>query len=186
MEKKSLKNLSKETLKVLSEYTDELLKWNRVYSFTSLKDRDSIFKKLIIPSIAVEKFLKEGAVVLDFGSGVGIPGIPLKIVRPDLKIFLVERSKKKLAFLRFIRAKLGLSSVEIVEKDLRGNEEEFLERFDGVVSRASGNPPAVFEKLHSLLRKGGIFIGYSKKKGPFTHTVELPEDTLYLWIKRKL
>lgn len=110
-------------------YLGQLKEWNRTTNLTSIVKDEEIVVKHFIDSIAAvnaESFT-QGSLIFDIGSGAGFPGIPLKIIRPDLRFVLVEPSKKKSSFLRYIVGLLKLEHVDIFE----GSLESFVEVFDG-------------------------------------------------------
>jgi len=92
-------------------YCKEVLRFRKVLNLTSVKDLDVFYKTFIKPSIALEKWVEEGAVVLDVGSGMGIPGLPLLIHRTDIQGVLVERRKKRTEFIRHIIRTMKLKAV---------------------------------------------------------------------------
>jgi 16S rRNA (guanine527-N7)-methyltransferase len=102
-------------------YLHELQKWNKTINLTAITDPREIIIKHFIDSIAalVATVFPQGAVILDVGAGAGFPGIPLKIVRDDLKLVLVEPSQKKCSFLRFITGLLQLDRTTTYEATIR-------------------------------------------------------------------
>ena len=103
----------------------------------SRKDESRIFTRHFLQSVGLVKSVsfKENARVMDLGSGAGFPGIPIKLIRPDLHLVLVESKKRKVIFLKYIVKQLGLSSIDVV----RGRVEEVcfkLKRFDYILSRS--------------------------------------------------
>lgn len=103
----------------LEQYRDELLRWNRQFNLTAITDKVEITHKHFLDSLGVlgHIALKRGDTVIDIGTGAGFPGIVLKIYVPDIRLTLVEASKKKGSFLRFLIAKLNLhqkADVEVV------------------------------------------------------------------------
>ncbi|MEK7314264.1 MAG: 16S rRNA (guanine(527)-N(7))-methyltransferase RsmG, partial [Deltaproteobacteria bacterium] len=85
-------------------YLEELKKWNEKINLTSLRSDRDITVKHFLDSLTVARFLKDNNVssLLDIGSGGGFPGIPLKIVMPELKVTLLEAIEKKVNFLKHI------------------------------------------------------------------------------------
>ena len=92
------------------EYCDEVLRFRKVLNLTSVKDINIFYKTFILPSIELSRWIEDGAVVLDIGSGMGVPGIPLLIHRNDITGVLVERRKKRTEFIRHIIRKLKLNA----------------------------------------------------------------------------
>ena len=92
-------------------YCDEVMKFRRVLNLTSVKDSDLFHKTFIKPSVSLSKWIKDSDVVLDIGSGMGVPGIPLLIHSENIKGILVERRKKRTEFIRHVIRKLKLNAV---------------------------------------------------------------------------
>ncbi len=91
-------------------YCDEVMKFRKVLNLTSIKDPALFYKTFIQPSVALSKWIDDKAVVLDIGSGMGVPGIPLLIHNKNIKGVLVERRKKRTEFIRHIIRKLRLNA----------------------------------------------------------------------------
>jgi 16S rRNA (guanine527-N7)-methyltransferase len=92
------------------QYRDELLRWNARMNLTAITDKDEIIHKHFLDSLSVLEHitLKKGDTVIDIGTGAGFPGIVLKIYVPDIRLTLVEASKKKGSFLKFLIQQLNL------------------------------------------------------------------------------
>ncbi len=109
-------------------YLGQLKEWNKTTNLTSIvKDEEIVIKHFIdsIAAVNAENFTQE-SLIFDIGSGAGFPGIPLKLIRPDLRFVLIEPSKKKSSFLRYIVGLLKLEHVDIFE----GSLEHFTEIFE--------------------------------------------------------
>jgi len=141
-------------------YLKELQKWNRAYNITSLKNEKDIIEKHFLDSLLYLPFLKEHISVADVGSGGGFPGLVLKIVRPDLLMHLIEPSRKRAAFLKYLIFKLNLSGVEVHPKRV---QEVTSLKVDAVVSRAVFKLREIIKFSRPILKEGGIII---LNKGP--------------------
>ncbi len=142
-------------------------------------------EKLIVQSIALKGLIPHGAKVLDLGTGVGIPGIPLKTVRSDISLTLAERSKKKVAFLVYITRKLGLD-VSLIEGNLTGKERNLLGVFDTIISRGAGPKEKIKDLAFPLLKEGGTLILYSSASEDYTHMVPAGKGRmLHLRVEKK-
>ena len=122
-------DLTAEQIANFTIYLTQLKEWNKTTNLTSIVNDEEIVTKHFIDSIAAvnaENFTK-ASLIFDIGSGAGFPGIPLKIIRPDLRFVLVEPSKKKSSFLRYIVGLLKIEHVDIFE----GSIEHLVESFDG-------------------------------------------------------
>lgn len=111
-------------------YLRKLKEWNNVTNLTSIVEDKEVAIKHFFDSIAATKAenFVDGSLIFDIGSGAGFPGIPIKILRPDLRLVLVEPSKKKSSFLRYITGILKLKDVDIFEGSLEMFVEGFQER----------------------------------------------------------
>ncbi|MCD8201296.1 MAG: 16S rRNA (guanine(527)-N(7))-methyltransferase RsmG [Clostridia bacterium] len=146
-------------------YYDYLVGENAKYNLTSVTERDDVFIKHFMDSCVGAGFIGEGARILDIGSGAGFPGVPLKIVRPDLKVFLVESIGKKCAFLNSLVDCLGLSGVQIFNDRAELLAGEFIhrERYDVVTARAVAPLNSLCELTLPFVRVGGVFLAYKGK-----------------------
>jgi 16S rRNA (guanine527-N7)-methyltransferase len=149
-------------LSSLSRYLDLISRWNRVHSLTGLKSEQAIAEGLIADSFRFLSALPPGPIrVMDLGSGAGIPGIPLKVARPEIDLVLVEARRKRASFLSTAIRELELNRALVVAE--RG--EELLERapsergaFDAVVARSAGRPDQVRALAFHFLRTGGVLV----------------------------
>lgn len=100
----------------LATYLATMLRWNETHNLTSIRDADSAIERhLVEPSLIMPMLDGAGPVLLDVGTGAGVPGVTLAILDPDRTVRLVEASAKKAAFLREVAGSLGLRRVEVIE-----------------------------------------------------------------------
>ena len=120
----------------LLDYMALLVKWNRTYNLTAIRDPLAMVGHHLLDSLAVVAHLPLTASgrIADAGSGAGLPGIPLAIARPEWRVALAEANQKKAAFLRQATIELRLSNVEVHEGRVEAWRPEPL--FDVVISRA--------------------------------------------------
>lgn len=145
-------------------YLAELKKWNRAYNLTSLKTDSDIITKHFIDSLLYLKAIPEGVMKLaDIGAGAGFPGIPIKIIRPETDVALIEPSRKKASFLRHIIRLLKLSGIIVIEERLENLGKEHKGAYDVIVSRATFDITAFLEIACPYVGKKGILI---TSKGP--------------------
>jgi len=153
-------------------YLNELKKWNKTYNLTSIEDDKEIIIKHFLDSLLYLSFISEKSLkIADIGSGAGFPGVPIAIVREDLKISLIEPSWKKCAFLKNIKRKLGLTNIEIYQE----NVEKVEKQFDVVMSRALWSIKEFIEKCKHLLKENGYFL-ISKSLKLQEELKELPQQ----------
>jgi len=119
-------------------HAKELIAWNKKINLTAIKEPLLIAEKHFIDSIAATSFLGNETCLIDMGSGGGFPGIPIKIMRPSLKVVLIDSSRKKVNFLKHIIRILNLKNIDAFHarvEDLHENE-KYKNKFDAVISRA--------------------------------------------------
>lgn len=151
-------------------YYQELLDWNRRLNLTSITDYENVQIKHFLDSLTVTLAWQQPISSMDFrlidvGSGAGLPGIPLKILWPDIKLVLLDSTAKKAVFLHHLKQKLGLDGVEIVVGRAEGvaYDTQYREKFDVVLSRAVAPLPTLVELTLPFCTIGGSFI--AQKKG---------------------
>lgn len=141
---------------------DLLLEHNKMYNLTSITDRDGVYMKHFLDSLAGEKFIKNGANVVEIGSGGGFPSLPLKIVRGDLSFNLIESTGKKCSYLDNCVDKLALDNVTV--KNIRaedgGKDKALREKFDVCIARAVARLNTLCEYCLPFVKLGGRFIAY--------------------------
>lgn len=127
--------LSVEMADQLLAYQALMIKWNRTYNLTAIRDPEEMLVHHLLDSLVVAPLLPHGPMTLaDVGSGGGLPGIPLAIARPEIQVTLIETSSKKSAFQQQVKIELGLSNVSVYS----GRVEDYKTKnsFDIVISRA--------------------------------------------------
>nr|WP_246347317.1 16S rRNA (guanine(527)-N(7))-methyltransferase RsmG [Desulfurispira natronophila] len=117
-------------------YAQELERWNRAKKITAITGRQEIFQRHFLDSVqGVVDLVPRGAVVMDIGCGAGFPGVPLRMVRPDIQLIAVDSISKKMAFVRHLVRQLGLAGV--VLHDCRAEElSQYHGEMDVVMFRA--------------------------------------------------
>jgi len=149
-----------------AEYKNLIQEWNEKINHTAITDDEGIIKKHFIDSIKVFNFpeLHSAKTVVDIGTGAGFPGIPMKIVKPDMEVVLLDSLMKRVNFLNEVIAKLGLKGIKAVH----GRAEDFAKAeyrdcFDAAVSRAVANMTLLSELCLPFVKVGGYFVAM---KGP--------------------
>lgn len=142
------------------EYMNLLIEWNEKMNLTAITDPEEIILKHFIDSITILKNIENNVKIVDVGTGAGFPGIPLSIMRPDLKIILVDSLNKRLIFLQEVVNKLQLKNVEIIHARAEefGQNKKYRENFDIATSRAVANLATLSEYLIPLVKVGGKVI----------------------------
>lgn len=150
-----------------AKYGAALVKWNKQINLTAIQEEEGIVVKHFVDSVLAMKsqYWTGRGTLLDLGTGAGFPGLPLKIICPELSVVLVDSLKKRVAFLEHIIAELQLQKIEAIHgrAEQLGREARWRERFDCVVSRAVAKMPVLLEYCLPFLKVGGWLMAY---KGP--------------------
>jgi 16S rRNA (guanine527-N7)-methyltransferase len=154
----------------LAAYERELLEWNKKFNLTAIRDSESIRTKHFLDSFSCVLAWKTSPPnqLIDVGTGAGFPGIPLKILYPNLKLTLVESVGKKAMFCQHIVQVLGLEQVEVIQaraEDL-GQNSRYREKYDWAIARAVANLRVLSEYLIPLVRLGGGMLAQKGESGP--------------------
>lgn len=149
------------------KYKDMLKEWNEKINLTAITDDEAIIKKHFIDSLKIFRFskLKESKRIIDIGTGAGFPGIPMKIIMPEIEVVLLDSLNKRVNFLNEVISALnlkGITSVHGRAEDF-AREVNYREKFDAVVSRAVANMAVLSELCIPYVKKNGYFIAL---KGP--------------------
>lgn len=161
-----LTNKQKQQFKL---YFKMLIEVNEHVNLTRITEEDEVYLKhfydSITPLFTFGAVFKDGATLCDVGAGAGFPSIPLKILKPGLKVTIVDSLQKRLNFLKDLISELGLTDVELVHgraEDV-GQNKLYRERFDIVTARAVARMSVLSEYCLPLVKKGGYFVAL---KGP--------------------
>ncbi len=153
-------SLDKTALDRLDLYAEMLVETNKTLNLTAITDPDEILYKHFMDSLSLLTCLefKENAMVIDVGTGAGFPGVVLLIVRPDLKITLLDGTNKRLLFIENVLKTLGLSAnIVHMRAELAGRDKNFREQFDIVTARAVANLNTLSEYCMPFAKIGGYF-----------------------------
>jgi len=155
---------------MLAVYERELLDWNEKLNLTAIRDVEGIRTKHFLDSFSCALAWRDSPPrsLVDVGTGAGLPGIPLKILYPQMKLTLVESVGKKASFCRHAVEILALEAVDIVQaraEDL-GQLPEYRERYDWAAARAVASLPVLAEYLLPLVRVGGSALAQKGASGP--------------------
>ena len=147
--------VSLETQRVLINYLNLLVKWNKVYNLTAVRDPLDMITLHLLDSLSVLPFIK-GSSLLDVGSGGGLPGIVLAICLPELLVTTIVSVQKKAIFMRQVKGELGLENLQVVHK--RVEEYEVEKPFELIISRAFSELSHFMALTQHLLVDGGLWL----------------------------
>lgn len=139
----------------LASYLDLLVKWNRVYNLTAIRDEAKLVSHHLLDSLAVVDQLPDGNIV-DVGSGAGLPGIPIAIARPDRAVTLLDSNHKKAAFLVQAIAELRLAAVQVATERVEAYRPSAT--FKTVISRAFSDLADFVDLAGHLCAADGVMI----------------------------
>lgn len=149
--------ISDNQLEKFDKYMKLLLEWNEKINLTAIIEPDEVKIKHFLDSLTVFKYINDEDKVIDIGTGAGFPGIPLKIMKSDTKITLLDSLNKRINFLNLVIEELELKNIEAIH----GRAEEFArnklyrEKYDVAVSRAVANLSTLTEYMLPFVKVGG-------------------------------
>ncbi|MCB0162989.1 MAG: 16S rRNA (guanine(527)-N(7))-methyltransferase RsmG [Anaerolineae bacterium] len=155
--------LSEAQLNAFVRYRRELVAWNEKFNLTRIVEPQEVAVKHFLDSLSIAPVLSElntPRSIIDVGSGAGFPGIPLKIVRPELSMTLLESTGKKTTFLRHVVETLELANVAVItaRAEEAGRQTAHRERYDVAVARAVSRLAVLAEYTLPLVKVGGWVI----------------------------
>jgi len=158
--------LDQTALERFHTYYEMLIDYNERMNLTAITEEQEVIVKHFCDSLFLltKCDIKQGAKVIDVGTGAGFPGIPLLIARPDLKVTLLDGLNKRLVFLTAVCDKLGLSAEVVHSRAEEGaNDKKYREKFDVATSRAVARLNVLCEYCLPYVKKDGVFLAM---KGP--------------------
>jgi 16S rRNA (guanine527-N7)-methyltransferase len=151
-------------------YERELIEWNTRYNLTAIDDPQKIRIKHFLDSLTCLLALRDTPYerIIDVGTGAGFPGIPLKIICPEVKLTLVESVGKKAAFCQHIVDTLRLEDVTVIQERVEtiGCHPEHRQKYDWALARAVAALPVLVEYLLPLVRVGAFCLAMKGESGP--------------------
>lgn len=149
--------LQKEQLEQFFTYKELLIEWNKKMNLTAIEQEEDIITKHFIDSLSIASYIPDTAKVIDIGTGAGFPGIPLKILKKDLSITLLDSLNKRITFLEEVIRNLSLENIQAVHARAEelAHKEEYREQYDIAVSRAVAPMHTLLEYMLPYVKIGG-------------------------------
>lgn len=145
-------------LDAFNKFFEMVVDWNQKINLTAITEKNEFAIKHLLDSCLPATLLPNGATVIDVGAGAGFPSIPLKILRPDLKITMLDSLNKRIIFLNEVINTLGLKDINAIHsraEDFANKNREF---FDVAISRAVASLEILAEYCLPLVKVGGKFV----------------------------
>lgn len=139
------------------KYMNMLIEWNEKINLTAIIEPKEVILKHFVDSVTISKYIEKNSYIADVGTGAGFPGIPLKILREDLNVVLVDSLNKRIKYLGEVIKELGLNDIKTIHSRAEdfGQNKEYREKFDIVTSRAVANLATLSEYLVPLAKVDG-------------------------------
>lgn len=149
--------LDEEQIQKFYKYMELLLEWNEKINLTAIVEPRDVILKHFVDSLTICKELQKNKTLADIGTGAGFPGIPVKILRPDLDITLIDSLNKRVNFLTMVIEALKLEKIIALHGRIEdfGKNKKYREKFDYVTSRAVANLSTLSEYMIPLVKLGG-------------------------------
>lgn len=153
-------SMTEQQVNAFALYADLLLEWNEKMNLTAITKPEEIVTKHFCDSLTLLKALEipENAAMIDVGTGAGFPSIPIKIMRPDVHVTLLDSLNKRLLFLQAVSEQLGQDNCTVhFRAEEAGQKEQFRERYDLATARAVAHLRELSEYCLPFVRVGGYF-----------------------------
>ncbi len=166
-------------IKKFEIYYNELIDYNQKVNLTAITEKEEVYTKHFYDSGLAINYIPLNASVVDVGTGAGFPGVPIKILRPDINLSLVDSLNKRIIFLEYLKDKLSINynTYHSRAEDFCSNI-KYREQFDICVSRAVAKLNTLAEYCLPLVKVGGSFIAY--KSGDIEQEVEESTNAIKL------
>lgn len=139
----------------LIDFLHLLVKWNRAYNLTAVRQPEQMVARHLLDSLVIGPYI-QGPRILDVGTGAGLPGIPLALAYPDYQFTLLDSSGKKIRFVTQAVAELGLVNVDVVQSRVEAYQPA--SRFDTITARAYSSIEELVKQTAHLLADGGQYL----------------------------
>ena len=148
-------SLSDKQIQQLLRYLSLILKWNWVYNLSAIRDPIESLKKHLLDSLSIIHFVQPG-LLLDVGSGAGLPGIVIAIMKPETEVFVLDSVGKKCRFMQAVKSELALENLIIVNSRVESFKPK--KSFSQITSRAFAEVSKTIQLTKHLLEENGRYL----------------------------
>ena len=147
--------LSDKQIQQLLHYLSLILKWNKIYNLSAIHDPIESVKKHLLDSLSIIHFIQPG-LLLDVGSGAGLPGIVIAIMKPETEVFVLDSVGKKCRFMQVVKSELALENLIVVNSRVESFKPK--ESFSQIASRAFAEVSKTIQLTKHLLEENGRYL----------------------------
>ena len=147
--------LSDKEIQQLLHYLSLILKWNKIYNLSAIRDPIESVKKHLLDSLSIIHFIQPG-LLLDVGSGAGLPGIVIAIMKPETEVFVLDSVGKKCRFMQVVKSELALENLIVVNSRVESFKPK--ESFSQIASRAFAEVSKTIQLTKHLLEENGRYL----------------------------
>ncbi len=166
-------HLPETALERLLAYVQLLERWNRRFSLTGVREPEEMVRKLLLDSLSLVHHLPAGEILLDVGSGAGLPGLPIAIACPERRVVLLDRGANQARFLRQAKAELEIEGAEVAEAEV---ERYHPAQLPDIITARAVKPPALLLQMFSHLCRAGTCLLFPRGRNPERELGELPPE----------
>ena len=150
---------------LFEEYYKLIKEWNEKFNLTTILEQHDVIIKHFLDSVLIINDLKENAKVIDIGAGAGFPSVPIKIMRPDLEMVMLDGSNKRVTFLNEVIKQLKLENATAVHErcEIAAHKAEYRESFDYCVARAVAESNVLTEYCLPFVKLFGYMVAYKSR-----------------------
>ena len=159
------RSLTEREAESLDKYLNLLNKWQRSHRLVGSTSRAWLIENVVIDSLVFLDLIPgDTRCIVDIGSGAGIPGIPIAVVRPSIDVVMVEAMRRRVSFLSTVIRELSLANASVVASRVEDLGQKYERKFDVAVMRCAGPPAGLVPLVMRLVKTGGAVVASGSPK----------------------